>query len=225
MEKDDFGPFACKGLNRAQLTDNDVLRAMSKVPRHQFVPEAVQNSAYEDRALPIGFGQTISQPFIVALMVQEAHITPGCKVLEIGTGSGYQAAVLAELGARVYTVEFVPGLATRAEEVLRELSKDRVSVRCGDGWKGWPEEAPFDAIIVAAASPSVPPELCRQLAEGGRLILPIELEDEDGERLTLIERHGEEFLHNDLGAVRFVPLRGKARNEGELESSHAKTIH
>ena len=195
------------------------------MPRHEFVPEAARDSAYEDKALPIGFGQTISQPFIVALMLQEAHLKSGDKVLEIGSGSGYQAAVLAELDCKVFTIEFVPELAKQATETLKKTGYSSVVIRSGDGWKGWSSEAPFDAIIVAAASPSVPPELCRQLADGGRLIVPIEMEDEEGERLTVIERQGDEFIHTDIGAVRFVPLRGIARERLTTSESQNKIIH
>jgi protein-L-isoaspartate(D-aspartate) O-methyltransferase len=157
----------------AEQLSADVRRAMEQVPRHRFVPPELRDMAYENRPLPIGYGQTISQPFIVALMTQLAEPRPGARVLEVGTGSGYQAAVLGELGADVDTIEIVPELAERAARELARLGVDRVAVRCGDGWAGWPEHAPFDAILVTAAGPDVPAPLIEQLAVGGRLVLPV----------------------------------------------------
>jgi protein-L-isoaspartate(D-aspartate) O-methyltransferase len=143
------------------------------VPRHRFVPEPLALQAYQDHPLPIGSGQTISQPYIVALMTQWAEVHPQDKVLEIGTGSGYQAAVLAELAGQVFSIELLPNLARRAAARLKELGYGRVRVKCGDGYQGWPEEAPFDAILVTAAAPQAPPALAAQLKEGGRLVIPL----------------------------------------------------
>jgi len=206
-----MGTYICDGLDRPGLNDTAVLSAMSRVARHRFVPDEAKEYAYEDMALPIGLGQTISQPFIVALMTQEARVKPEAKVLEIGTGSGYQAAVLAELKAHVFTIEIVPELARRAEALLKELGYNSVSVREGDGFRGWPEEAPFSAIIVTAASPGYPSALLAQLAEGGRLIIPVEDKYGAGETLMAVERKGDRFFTEDLGAVRFVPLTGDVR--------------
>ncbi len=150
-----------------------VRAALEAVPRHRFVPEAVRDLAYDDSALPIDCDQTISQPFIVALMTQLAAPDEGSRVLDVGTGSGYQAAVLSALAGRVYTIETVPELARRAAALLAELSCDNVEVRCGDGFAGWEEHAPFDAILVAAATPEPPPPLVEQLARGGRLVVPL----------------------------------------------------
>ncbi|MCL6620501.1 MAG: protein-L-isoaspartate(D-aspartate) O-methyltransferase [Syntrophobacterales bacterium] len=160
-------------LQARDISDPRVLAAMGKVPRERFVPAWLAPFAYADQALPIGQGQTISQPYIVALMSQWAEVRPGDKVLEVGTGSGYQAAVLAELTDRVFTIELIPELARQAQATLRELGYARVQVRTGDGYAGWPEEAPFAAILVTAAAPQVPPALSAQLLEGGRLVIPL----------------------------------------------------
>lgn len=202
------GPFVSKGLDRAPLSNSEVLAAMSHVPRHEFVPPEQRGLAYEDRALPIGSAQTISQPYIVALMTQEAAVSHGSKVLEIGTGSGYQAAVLAELGARVFSIEIVEELAEQARSRLAKLGYDRVTVRQGDGWQGWAEEAPFDSIIVTAAAPEIPPPLLQQLAHRGRLVIPVRDQTGPGENLLVIERDGDDFTTRSLGSVRFVPLTG-----------------
>ena len=153
--------------------DPAVLQVMRSVPRHEFVPENVRAEAYADRPLPIGYGQTISQPFIVALMTDLLDVKPGHKVLEIGTGSGYQAAVLSPLAARVYSIEIVPDLGGRAGEVLHRLGFVDVETRIADGYYGWPEAAPFDAIVVTAASSHIPPALIQQLKPGGRMVIPI----------------------------------------------------
>jgi protein-L-isoaspartate(D-aspartate) O-methyltransferase len=160
-------------LQGRDITDPRVLQAMGTVPRHRFVPETLAFQAYQDHPLPIGSGQTISQPYIVALMTQWAEVHPQDKVLEVGTGSGYQAAVLAELAGQVFSIELLPDLARRAAARLKELGYGRVRVKCGDGHQGWPEEAPFDAILVTAAAPQVPPALAAQLKEGGRLVIPL----------------------------------------------------
>src|SRR5690606_22859921 len=160
-------------LAARDIDDRRVLQAMRTVQRHRFVPESLAPQAYLDQPLPIGHDQTISQPYIVALMTQLARPAPGARALEVGTGSGYQAAVLAELGAEVYTVEIVAPLAERAARVLAELGYDRVHVRAGDGYAGWPEHAPFDVIVVTAAPERIPQPLLEQLAPGGRLVIPV----------------------------------------------------
>lgn len=159
-------------ISRYGVRDTAVLRALSVVPRHEFVPAASRSLAYGDHPLPVGHGQTISQPYIVAFMTELLEVRPGMKVLEVGTGSGYQAAVLAEIGARVFTVEIFEALATEARARLSRLGYD-VTVRHADGNLGWPEEAPFDAIIVTAAAEHIPPALVEQLAAGGRLVIPV----------------------------------------------------
>jgi protein-L-isoaspartate(D-aspartate) O-methyltransferase len=165
--------MVARQLQGRDITDPRVLVAMGTVPRHRFVPPALVSSAYGDYPLPIGEGQTISQPYIVALMSQWAEVHPGDKVLEVGTGSGYQAAVLAELTDQVFSIELLPELARQAAARLKDLGYDRVQVKCGDGYQGWPAAAPFDAILVTAAAPRVPPALAAQLKEGGRLVIPL----------------------------------------------------
>ena len=188
----------------------EVMRALSEVPRHEFVPPAREDQAYENRPLPIGYGQTISQPYIVALMTDLLGAGPGGKVLEVGTGSAYQAAVLAALGVRVYSVEIIAPLAESAARRLARLGYDGVDVKLGDGYYGWPEHAPFDAIIVTAAADHVPPPLVRQLASGGRIVIPVG--PRFGiQRLLLVEKgdeDGEVFARSIL-PVRFVPLTGE----------------
>ena len=192
------------------IRDRAVLRAMRNVPREQFVPASERSRAYSDRPLPIGEGQTISQPYIVALMSSLARITPGQRVLEIGTGSGYQAAVLAELEAEVYSIELLPGIAARAETTLRGLGYDQVNLRVGDGYQGWPEAAPFDRIVVTAAPPQLPRALLDQLAPGGRLVAPVG-PDPWSQRLVVAARdEAGEIEVQDHGGVAFVPMvRGK----------------
>ena len=189
--------------------DARVLQALADVPRAEFVPADERVSAYLDVPLPIGHGQTISQPFIVALMTELLDPQPGQRVLEVGTGCGYQAAVLAELAGEVYGIEIVPALARRAADTLRELGYGNVTVRAGDGWHGWPEHAPFDGIMVTAAGVGVPEPLKQQLRVGGRLVLPVE--DEAGwQNLDVIERTGEGSFHTrHTIPVRFVPLTGR----------------
>jgi protein-L-isoaspartate(D-aspartate) O-methyltransferase len=189
------------------VTDRRVLAAMRKVPRHEFVPERWRADAYEDRPLPIGHGQTISQPYLVALMSELAAVEPGSRVLEVGTGSGYQAAVLAELAGEVYTIEILEALAAEAEAALRRLGYAHVRVRRGDGWRGWPEAAPFDAIVVTAAPPEVPPALREQLAPAGRLVIPI---GEEEQELEVHRRTAEGFAVRRMTPVRFVPMTGEA---------------
>ncbi len=186
-----------------------VLAAMRKVPRERFLPRGQEAFAYEDSPLPIGKGQTISQPYIVAYMAEGLELSGGEKVLEIGAGSGYAAAVLAEMGCRVYTIERLGELAKQAAAVLEELGYDNVKVRHGDGTMGWPEEAPFDGIVVAAAAPEVPEALKQQLKIGGRLVLPVG-KGVGFQMLERITRLSEtEFATEDLTAVRFVPLIGE----------------
>ncbi len=190
-----------------EIRDAAVLAAIRRVPRHRFVPEHLRNHAYEDRPLPIGHGQTISQPFIVAYMTEQLKLTSASRVLEVGCGCGYQTAVLAELVARVYAMEIVPELAELATANLRALGYENVEVRQGDGWQGWTEEAPFDAILSACAAPEIPPAWVEQLSDdGGRLILPIEAGI--GQKLVLLTRRGSELDEKTLIPVRFVPMIG-----------------
>ena len=186
------------------IADPAVLQAMRTVPRHEFVPERARADAYADWPLPIGHGQTISQPYVVALMTELAAVKPGDRVLEIGTGSGYQAAILSALGAEVYTIEIVEPLARSAEAVLRRLGYGRVHVRHGDGSRGWPEAAPFDAVVVTAAPPEVPPALVAQLAPGGRLVIPVGGGEEQELRVLVRTPSGIETRPGV--AVRFVPM-------------------
>jgi len=199
-------------LARRDITDRRVLEAMGTVPRHLFVPPAYRDQAYEDYPLPIGEGQTISQPYIVALMTQSLGLAGGEKVLEIGTGSGYQAAVLAELKARVFTIEINEQLAERAARTLRELNRQDIRVRSGDGFFGWPEEAPFDAIIVTCASPRIPPPLFDQLKEGGRLIIPLG-DIQPFQVLTLATKKGGKLRTREISGVRFVPMTGETQKK------------
>jgi protein-L-isoaspartate(D-aspartate) O-methyltransferase len=175
------------------------------VERHLFVPPALADLAYADHPLPIGAGQTISQPYIVAVMTEALGLRGGDKVLEIGTGSGYQAAVLAAMGAKVYTIEIVPALAEEARARLARLGYGTVQVRQGDGWKGWPEAAPFDAIVVTAAAAQVPEPLRQQLRDGGRLVIPVGDADQE---LRVLTRRGDAYHEQRLLPVRFVPLVG-----------------
>lgn len=193
-------------LRHRGITDERVLEAMGRVPRELFVPAAQRAHAYEDGALPIGHGQTISQPFVVAAMCQLAGLRGGERVLEVGTGSGYAAAVLAELAAQVVSIERVPGLAERARAALQAAGSPNVEVRVGDGSLGAPDRAPFDAIVVAAAAPEVPEALQAQLAEGGRIVLP--LGTRAAQRLVVVVQTPEGPVERDSIQVRFVPLIG-----------------
>ena len=190
------------------IDDARVLEAMRLVPRHHFVPEALQRFAYSDTALPIGLDQTISQPYIVALMTQLAEPGPGDRVLEIGTGSGYQAAVLAGLARRVYTIEILPELAERAGKTLGELGYDNVTVRAGDGYAGWSEHAPFDIVVVTAAAPRLPQPLVEQLAEGGRLVIPMGRPGVE-QMLARYRKRDGRLEREDLLPVIFVPMTGR----------------
>ncbi|MEQ8485647.1 MAG: protein-L-isoaspartate(D-aspartate) O-methyltransferase [Pseudomonadales bacterium] len=194
--------IAARGIDDAR-----VLAAMGRVPRERFVPATLQANAYDDAPLPIGDGQTISQPFIVAYMVAALALEGGERVLEIGTGSGYAAAVLAEIATEVYTVERLATLAEAAADTLAAAGYERVHVRCGDGTLGWPEASPFDAILVSAGGPDVPATLRDQLAPGGRLVIPVG-QSRGMQRLVRVTRTGDGFDTEDLEAVRFVPLIG-----------------
>lgn len=185
------------------ITNPAVIAAMRRVPRHQFVPAFYAGLAYNDGPLPIGYGQTISQPHVVALMTEALALQGNEKVLEIGTGSGYQAAVLAEIAPRVFSIEIIEPLANQAAKTLASLGYKNVSVRAGDGYKGWPEEAPFDAIIVTAAPDHVPPPLLAQLAIGGRLVIPV---GEFFQRLDRYRRTKDGYERTELAFVRFVPM-------------------
>jgi protein-L-isoaspartate(D-aspartate) O-methyltransferase len=192
---------------RRGIKDPRVIAAMKKVPRHLFVSESLRSQAYEDHPLPIEEKQTISQPYIVALMTEALQLKGHEKVLEIGTGSGYQTAILAELADKVFTIERIPLLAEKARKRLEELGCKNIVYRIGDGTLGWPEEAPFDGILVSAAAPSIPQPLIDQLAMGGRLIIPVG--DRLSQELVLVERVPEGIRKSFLGGVRFVDLIGK----------------
>ena len=185
------------------ITDSAVLAAMSKVPRHRFIPEENRHEAYLDHPVPIGHDQTISQPYIVAYMTEAAQIAPNEKVLEIGTGSGYQAAVLAEVAREVYSVELLKPLGERAAQVIRELGYRNVHLRIGDGYAGWKEHAPYDAIVVTAAPEQVPPALVEQLAVNGRMVIPV---GGDQQQMLIITRTPDGVVEQRTLDVRFVPL-------------------
>ncbi|GAB4334766.1 MAG: protein-L-isoaspartate(D-aspartate) O-methyltransferase [Candidatus Abyssubacteria bacterium] len=200
-----------RNIEAQGVNDEKVLEAMRKVPRHEFVPEKFRDDAYDDRPLPIGMDQTISQPYIVAYMTQMLELDGGEKVLEIGTGSGYQAAVLAEIAGEVYTIEILGPLARNAEKTLARLGYKNIHVRVGDGYKGWPEHAPFDAIIVTAAPGHIPQPLVEQLKPGGRMVIPV---GEWYQELKLItkDEDGNVKVHKDL-PVMFVPMTGEAQEK------------
>ena len=193
------------------IRNPEVLQAMTDVPRHEFVPSALRPYAYADGPLPIGHGQTISQPFIVAYMTQALELTKQESVLEVGTGSGYQAAILGKLAKEVYSIEIVPPLAESARGVLSKLGFENVHVRLGDGYLGWPEKAPFDAIIVTCAPDHVPEPLISQLKEGGRLVIPV---GEAGgvQQLVLLRKRNGQISKDKMLDVRFVPMTGKMTN-------------
>lgn len=196
---------ATAGLAEARRIDPKVLEAMRAVPRHRLVPAGVRADAYRNRALPIGYEATISQPYIVALMTHLLRVEPGHKVLEVGTGSGYQAAVLAHLGADVRSIEIVPELAARAARDLAALGYGSVRVRAGDGYAGWPDEAPFDRIVVTAAAPEIPPALLDQLKPGGRMVIPVGRPRSSD--LMLVEKHADGRVESrSVMPVMFVPM-------------------
>jgi protein-L-isoaspartate(D-aspartate) O-methyltransferase len=200
--------MVARQLQNRGITHKATLNAMGKVERHHFVPDAYQKRAYDDGPLPIGYGQTISQPFIVAYMTQLVEPQPGHRILEIGAGSGYQAAILAEIASRVYTIEIIPELGDRARRLLEKLGYDNVEVISGDGYYGLPDHAPFDAIVVTAAAEYIPPPLIEQLKDGGKMIIPV------GspflvQNLMLVEKKGERITTTNLMPVRFVPFTRK----------------
>jgi protein-L-isoaspartate(D-aspartate) O-methyltransferase len=192
------------------VSDSLVLKAMRRVERHLFVPEGYRLYSYTDGPLPIGEDQTISQPYIVAVMTELLNLRPEHRVLEIGTGSGYQAAILGEIAAEVYTIEIIPSLGHRADSLLDSLGYKNITVRIGDGYVGWEEVAPFDAVILTAAPPEIPQPLLDQLAEGGRLVAPV---GEDYQTLQLVGKINGELKYEDVGAVRFVPMTGRAQDQ------------
>jgi protein-L-isoaspartate(D-aspartate) O-methyltransferase len=210
--EDDFA-LARRSMLEEQLTspgrdikNRRVLEAMATVPRHEFVPPSVRKFAYRDEPLRIGYGQTISQPFIVAFMTEQLDPRPADRILEIGTGSGYQAAILSRLVAEVYTIEIIEPLARRAEADLKRLGYSNVKVLAGDGYKGWPEHAPFDGIIVTCAPDHVPQPLADQLKDGGRMIIPVGPPDD--QQLYLLQKHGTTLEQQAVLPVRFVPMTG-----------------
>ena len=193
-------------LRRRGISDQRVLEAMAKIPRHAFVSPEYQASAYEDRPLPIGEGQTISQPYMVAVMTQSLGLKGEERVLEIGTGSGYQTALLAELANAVFTIERIQALIHRAEEILQKLGYENVFFLRGDGTEGWPEKAPFDGIMVTAGAPEIPQTLTSQLAEGGRLVIPVG--PRYSQTLYIVTRKGNQFTEEEVTGCVFVPLVG-----------------
>ena len=203
-----------KDLKGRDITDKKVLSVMGKVKRHLFVEKNLWDVAYNDYPLSIGEGQTISQPYIVALMTQYLNLKPTDRVLEVGTGSAYQAAVLAELVEKVYSIEIKKGLAQKAAARLKELGYNNVTVKQGDGYAGWPEHAPFDAIIVTCAASHIPPPLTAQLNEGGRLIIPVG-STTFYQNLTLITKIKGELKEEQVSGVRFVPMTGEAQNQNK----------
>ena len=204
-------------FGRTPVTDKAVLKAMRAVPRHHFVPPSVAGSAYADSPLPIGYGQTISQPYIVAYMTGALRPRPGDTVLEVGTGSGYQAAVLGEIVADVYTIEIVPELGEAASVLLHELGYENVHVRVGDGYLGWPEHAPFDGIIVTAAPDHIPEPLLAQLKPGGRLVIPVGPEHQTQTLLVLEKQRDGSITREEKMLVRFVPLTGDAHRKKSVQ--------
>ncbi|MEW5756174.1 MAG: protein-L-isoaspartate(D-aspartate) O-methyltransferase [Pseudomonadota bacterium] len=199
--------FSRDYLGKAAL-DERVLRTLAKVPRHEFVPADQRRYAYDNRPLPIGHGQTISQPYIVAVMTDMLDLKPGAKVLEIGTGSGYQAAVLAELAAQVYSIEIIPALEKSARERLQRLNYHNISVRLGDGYFGWEEHAPFDAIIVTAAASHIPPPLIKQLKPGGIMVIPVGSSFLVQQLVQVRKDAEDKITTRQMLPVRFVPLTG-----------------
>ncbi|MFN3550823.1 MAG: protein-L-isoaspartate(D-aspartate) O-methyltransferase [Endomicrobiia bacterium] len=191
-------------LKRRDITDEKVLSAMLKVERHRFVPKEYEKLAYTDEPLPIGFGQTISQPYIVALMTQLLELKGDEKILEIGTGSGYQAAILAELVKEVYTIEIIPQLAQRAEKLLKDLGYKNIFVKIGDGYLGWQEYAPYDGIIVTCAPDHIPQPLIDQLKDGGKIVIPV---GDIYQELVVVEKKGRKIIKKNIIPVRFVPMK------------------
>ncbi|MEN3013219.1 MAG: protein-L-isoaspartate(D-aspartate) O-methyltransferase [Endomicrobiia bacterium] len=190
-------------LKARDIVDKKVLDAMMKVERHKFVPKEYQSFAYIDEPLPIGYNQTISQPYIVALMTQLLELKGTEKVLEIGTGSGYQAAILAEIVKEVYTIEIIPQLANRAEKLLKELGYTNIFIKVGDGYLGWPEHAPFDGIIVTCAPDHIPQPLIDQLKDGGKMVIPV---GDIYQELVVVEKQKDKIIKRNVIPVRFVPM-------------------
>ncbi len=193
-------------LRQQGISDTKVLSALERIPREQFVQESFRDQAYENIALPISHGQTISQPYVVAYMTEALKVGPRMKVLEVGTGSGYQSAVLAPLCRRLYTIERHRGLLNAAERHLAKLRQSNITTRVGDGYKGWPEQAPFDRIIVTAAAPEIPPVLIDQLAPGGILVIPVGRSSNEQNIVRVTKRDTDEIERETLLPVRFVPL-------------------
>jgi protein-L-isoaspartate(D-aspartate) O-methyltransferase len=193
-----------------EITDNNVLTAMRKIPRHLFVPKQYRENSYHDGPLPIGHDQTISQPYIVAIMTQLLAIDSLSKVLEIGTGSGYQAAVLGEIADSVFSIEIIPPLAERSAKLLDSLGYKNIAVKTGDGYQGWPEHAPFDGIIVTAAAPKIPQPLVDQLKIGGRMVIPV---GDYSQELILLIKNNDGVVRRSIIPVRFVPMTGKAQEK------------
>jgi protein-L-isoaspartate(D-aspartate) O-methyltransferase len=197
-------------LQARDIRDPRVLKAMASVPRHRFVPWESAHAAYDDNPLPLMLGQTISQPYVVAYMTQALRLQGSERVLEIGTGSGYQAAILAELAREVYTIEILPELESAARTTLRSLGYEAIRVRCADGYLGWPEAAPFDRIIVTAAPDHIPPPLLDQLKPGGVMVIPIGGAEQD---LVLVEKNEQGVTRRTTIPVRFVPMTGRAQRK------------
>lgn len=203
MEKSNNQQMLNEQIIARGIKDRSVIEAMSKVPRKEFVPEKSKQRAYADSPLPIGYGQTISQPYIVAFMTEAAMLDKNSKVLEIGTGSGYQSAILAKLSKDVFTIEVIEPLGEQVKEIFKKLKYNNIHVRIGNGYEGWPEEAPFDAIIVTAAPKDIPTKLTKQLKLGGRMIIPV---GEYSQELLRITRTKEGLETEKLMPVRFVPM-------------------
>jgi protein-L-isoaspartate(D-aspartate) O-methyltransferase len=217
MKEEDKDPYKEQRLAMVEnqiiargVKDTLVLQAMKKVERHHFVPENLRHLAYADEPLPIGSNQTISQPYIVAYMTEALNLKSGEKILEIGTGSGYQAAVLAEISDSIFTIEIIEKLARQAKKKIKELGYNQILCRTGDGYQGWPEEAPFDCIIVTAAPPHIPETLIDQLKDGGRMIVPV---GEWFQELVLISKINEKIEEKKLIPVRFVPMTGEIQKK------------
>ncbi len=207
--RSDRGKMVTNQIRARGITDPQTLSAMAEIPRHLFVPESLRHQAYADRPLPIGEGQTISQPYIVALMTESLKLSADDRVLEIGTGSGYQAAVLSKIVREVYSIEIKEKIFHQAKAVLQSLPFTNIKIRSGDGYFGWEEAAPFDAIMITAAIDHIPPPLLRQLKDGGRLILPLG-DPFRYQNLTLVTRKGEDYTVKQITGVLFVPMTGHA---------------
>ncbi|KAA3610503.1 MAG: protein-L-isoaspartate(D-aspartate) O-methyltransferase [Calditrichaeota bacterium] len=219
MAEDQFTQLRSEMVKRQILArgvkDTLVINAMKTVPRHKFVPEEDQAAAYNDEARSIGKGQTISQPYIVAFMTDELRIKPGDRVLEIGTGSGYQASILAQIADTVYSMEIIEELAESAQKTITSLGYENIIIKQGDGYLGWPEQAPFDAIMVTAAPSTIPPRLLEQLKVGGRMILPV---GKYVQELVVISKNNGGHTMDSVLPVRFVPMTGKIQEEEEQEN-------